>query len=297
MRFGLFRDRNARKFAGIIVGETVLPTDAVLSSAPAEAFGMLLGLSASERAALDGRARGLAANKGLELADVTVLPPYLDDARIMCQVVNYVDHSAETEILPPSTPFFFTKPSTAVVGTGAPILLHAASEKADYEVELAVIIGRAGRNIGLESAMSHVAGYLIVNDVSYRDLQFNERAPELNKWFGRNWTKGKGLDGSCVLGPWITGTEEIEDPYALRLQCLVNGAMRQNALAGEMLIRIPELIVEASLGTTLRPGDIISTGTPGGVGLSDGRFLCTGDEVVGRIDGLGMITNRAVLAS
>lgn len=298
MKFGLFLDSSARTFAGIVVGETVIPADSVLSSAAtaAESFGTLLRLPPEERMALDERARRLADSDGVGLADVTVLPPYLDAARIMCQVVNYVDHSSETKIRPPSAPFFFTKPPTAVIGTGASILLHPASAKADYEVELAVIIGREGRNISLESAMSHVAGYLIVNDVSYRDLQFNERAPDLNKWFGRNWTKGKGLDGSCVLGPWVTGTEEIADPYALRLQCSVNGAIRQDALAGEMLIRIPELIVEAALGATLRPGDIISTGTPGGVGLSDGRFLDAGDEVEGRIDGLGVIKNRAAVA-
>lgn len=297
MRFGIFRDTEGRKFTGIVVDDVVIPDRlAFPSAAPAEAFRTILELAPKERHELEQFAHGLAKHGGVDLASVTVQAPYLDDARIMCQVVNYVDHSAETKILPPSLPFFFTKPSTAVIGTGAPILLHAASAKVDYEVELAVIVGRTGRNISPAAAMSHVAGYLIVNDVSYRDLQFNERSPDLNTWFGRNWTKGKGLDGSCVLGPWITGAEDVEDPYALRLRCSVNGAVRQDALTGEMLIRIPELIAEASLGATLRPGDIISTGTPGGVGLSDGSFLNPDDEVVGQIDGLGTIANRVALA-
>ena len=141
---------------------------------------------------------------GPGLAEVTLLAPVRASAKIMCQVVNYAEHGREASIAPPSRPFFFLCPGSSVIGANQSILAHSQSAAVDFEVELAVVIGRAGRNIPRETALDHVGALMVANDVSYRDLQFNRGFEDLNLRFGRNWTHGKGLDGSCVLGPWLT---------------------------------------------------------------------------------------------
>lgn len=228
------------------------------------------------------------------LEDADLGAPYVPGAKILCHVVNYSEHGAEADIEPPARPFFFTKPPSSVVGPHDPIVRHRWSELMDYEVELAAVIGRPGRNIPAEQAHEHVAGYTVVDDVSYRDLQFNSDAPDLGKRYGQNWTQGKGLDGSCPIGPWITLADELDDPYPLGLRSWVDGELRQDATTEQQIFRVPALVEFASRGMTLWPGDVIATGTPAGSAIADGAYLRVGQTVRCEVDGLGALVNEVV---
>ncbi|MDX1576308.1 MAG: fumarylacetoacetate hydrolase family protein, partial [Kiloniellales bacterium] len=209
---------------------------------------------------------------------------------VFCVGRHYAAHVSEgykarkmKEVLP-EYPQFFTKPPTAVSGPGAAIRLDpAVTRKLDYEVELAVVIGRGGRDIPAAEAEAHIFGYTIANDVTARDLQRRH-----DQWF-----KGKGLDGSCPLGPHIVTPDELPDVGALSIGLTVNGEVRQDGNTRDLIFPIPAIIESLSLGMTLEPGDIISTGTPAGVGyaMDPPQFLKPGDEVTCRIEGIGTLTN------
>ena len=210
---------------------------------------------------------------------------------VFCVGRNYAEHIAEGEraqnikVGITEHPVFFTKPQTAVVGPGdeVPIFPHV-STAIDYEVELAVVIGRRGRDIPPERALEHVMGYTILNDVTARDVQ---------RRHGGQYFKGKGLDGSCPIGPWIVTADEIGDPARLGLRTRVNGALRQDGNTADMIFDIPTLISSLSQGLTLDPGDILATGTPSGVGyaMDPPCYLADGDVVVCEIDGIGELRN------
>ena len=209
---------------------------------------------------------------------------------VFCVGRNYVEHIAEgdrsrgIQTPLPQHPQFFTKPPSTVIGPGAAIETEdAVSTKIDYEVELAVVIGKAGRNLDAAAAMDIVFGYTVGNDVTARDLQRRH-----DQWF-----KGKGLDTFCPLGPCVVTADEIGDPQALRLSLSVNGETRQDASTADMLFRIDRIIAELSQGMTLEPGDIIMTGTPPGVGyaMNPPRFLRPGDRVEARIEKIGTLAN------
>jgi 2-keto-4-pentenoate hydratase/2-oxohepta-3-ene-1,7-dioic acid hydratase in catechol pathway len=181
-------------------------------------------------------------------------------------------------------PAVFTKPATTVVAHGETVELHAhITSSVDYEAELALVIGKAGRDITPENALQHIWGYTIVNDVTARDRQRNHK----------QWFLGKALDTFCPMGPWITTADEVK-PDDLALKCWVNGELRQQANTSDLLFNIPTLIATISAGLTLLPGDVIATGTPAGVGIgfNPPRFLKSGDEVSIEIAGLGVLTNR-----
>jgi 2-keto-4-pentenoate hydratase/2-oxohepta-3-ene-1,7-dioic acid hydratase in catechol pathway len=210
---------------------------------------------------------------------------------VFCVGRNYVDHVAEgyrsrgQELKLPEHPQFFTKPRTAVTGPDAPVPHHVGvTEKLDYEVELGIVIGAAGRDIPRERALDHVFGYTIVNDVTARDLQRRH-----DQWF-----KGKGLDGSCPMGPWIVHASALADPQRLDISLTVNGEVRQHANTRDMIFDLPTIIATLSAGLTLEPGDIIATGTPSGVGyaMDPPRFLADGDVVECRIERIGTLRNR-----
>jgi 2-keto-4-pentenoate hydratase/2-oxohepta-3-ene-1,7-dioic acid hydratase in catechol pathway len=212
---------------------------------------------------------------------------------VMAIGLNYVDHikeSSETRGKPtkiPTYPVFFTKATNAVIGPNASIPFNpAVTTELDWEVELGVIIGKRGINIPVERAYEHVFGYTIINDVSARDLQMRH-----GQFF-----KGKSLDGTCPMGPWIVTQDEIPDPQNLDLRSRVNGIVKQNANTSQMIFKIPEIIAHLSLGMTLEPGDIIATGTPSGVGFSrtPPEFLKPGDTVECEIDGIGTLSNPVV---
>jgi 2-keto-4-pentenoate hydratase/2-oxohepta-3-ene-1,7-dioic acid hydratase in catechol pathway len=215
---------------------------------------------------------------------------------VFCVGRNYLDHvkegyaTAGKEAKLPEVPQFFTKATGAVNSPEGDVRLDSQLTRLfDYEVELAVVIGRGGRDIPVGSAVEHVFGYTVANDFTARDLQRRHE----------QWFKGKSLDGSCPLGPCIVDRAEIGDPATLELSLSVNGEERQRGRVAQMIFDIPTIIAALSAGLTLEPGDIISTGTPSGVGyaMNPPRALKGGDLVVARIDRIGELRNRIVEVS
>ncbi len=238
-------------------------------------------------------ARALAADgsKAFAAEGVTLLAPLPRPRKnAFCVGRNYVEHVNEGaramggQAKLPEVPQFFTKAPTAVNAPGAPVRLDPSLTKLlDYEVELAVIIGKTGRDIPRDRAYEHVFGYTVANDVTARDLQRRH-----DQWF-----KGKSLDTSLPLGPWIVDAGEIGDPTTLELSLTVNGEERQRAKASMMIFDIPAIIASLSAGMTLEAGDIIATGTPSGVGfaMDPPQGLKDGDVVVARIDRIGELVS------
>jgi 2-keto-4-pentenoate hydratase/2-oxohepta-3-ene-1,7-dioic acid hydratase in catechol pathway len=227
---------------------------------------------------------------------VLLAPIPVPRKNVLCVGRNYAEHIAEGDRAQKQNvgvtehPVFFTKPPTAIVPPDGDILIFpTVSEAIDYEVELAVVIGKAGRNISKADAMDHVFGYTILNDISARDIQ---------RRHGGQYFKGKALDGSCPLGPWIETADAIGDPHTLSIGLTVNGEQRQDGTTADMIFDIPTLIASLSEGMTLEAGDIIATGTPSGVGyaMDPPKFLKDGDTVVCEISGIGALRNtvRAV---
>ncbi|MFJ2578052.1 fumarylacetoacetate hydrolase family protein [Kitasatospora aureofaciens] len=218
---------------------------------------------------------------------------------ILCTGWNYWDHFEESRgkrggqdpADRPTRPTFFTKGPDTVIGPSDDIAYDPAlSDRWDYEAEIALVIGRDGRSIPEAEALRHVFGYLVANDVSQRDLQ---------RAHGGQWLKGKSIDATMPLGPWLTTADEVPDPGGLRVQCEVNGELRQDASSAQMAFPIARLIAELSHGMTLRAGDVLLTGTPSGIGSARDPqvFLREGDTVVTRVGGLGELRNRVVRTS
>lgn len=244
-------------------------------------------LELARKMATASGAQRIAASQARLLAPIT---RYRRD--ILCTGWNYWDHFEEgkgkregQDVPAPVAPTFFTKGPDTVIGPYDDIAYDATvSAKWDYEAEMAVVIGRTGRSIPVERAMEHVWGYCLANDISQRDLQ---------RRHGGQWLKGKSIDGTMPLGPWIVPADEI-DPAGVHLECVVNGAVLQSASTRLMAFPVAELIAELSFGMTLRAGDMLLTGTPSGVGNAREPqiFLHDGDEVVVRGSGLGELRNR-----
>lgn len=210
---------------------------------------------------------------------------------IMCLAVNYSEHAKETALArgrsveAPTQPVMFTKAPTSVNNPYGEIVIDpAVSREIDWEVELGVIIGKGGKNIREEDAYQHIFGYTVMNDVTARDLQARHK----------QYFKGKSLDGSCPMGPWIVTADEIADPHALPLRLRVNGVIKQDGNTAQMIFSISHIIATLSLGMTLEPGDIIATGTPSGVGFSrtPPEFLKPGDLMETEVEGIGVLRNQ-----
>lgn len=204
--------------------------------------------------------------------------------KIIAIGLNYRDHAEETGAQLPEKPIVFAKYPNTIAAPGENISIPPITQQADYEAELGVIIGRPARNVSAESALEHVFGYINCNDVSSRDLQFSE---------GGQWTRSKSIDTFFPIGPYIATADEVPDPQALSVRCVLNGEVMQDGTTADMIFPVAELIAFLSTGMTLLPGDIISTGTPAGVGTArDPKvFLKEGDEVTVEIQGLGTLTN------
>lgn len=226
------------------------------------------------------------------LREVRLRPPIPRPRKnVMCLGLNYADHAAESLTahgrpveLPPH-PMVFTKAVTSVTAHGADIPVDSAlTTQLDWEVELAVIIGRGGRGIAAERALEHVFGYTVLNDLSARDLQFRHK----------QYFLGKSLDGACPMGPWIVTADEITEPQRLDLRCWVNGVLKQASNTRHQIFSIAETIAALSRGMTLEPGDIIATGTPAGVGFArtPPEFLRPGDVVECEVEMIGRLCNR-----
>jgi len=231
---------------------------------------------------------------GVPLASVRLLAPIVPRRNVFAVGWNYAEHFAEGKEFRPASapqeipdhPALFSKNPFAIIGPEAPVRHPAPiSEQLDYEVELAVVIGRAGRDISERDALGHVFGYTIGNDVSVRDVQ--------RSWHGGQWFKGKNFDTHLPLGPWIVTADEIPDPQTLRLTTRVNGAAKQDSNTKHMVFPVARIIAELSAGLTLRPGDVIITGTPEGVGMGrkPPEWLKPGDVMELEIEKIGVLRN------
>ena len=231
------------------------------------------------------------ASATLEPLDLTQLAtPIMHPPKIICVGLNYRRHALESGMAVPTQPVVFTRFSTTL---NAPYgdVPHDSSitTELDYEVELAIIIGKGGKRIGLDSALEHIFGYTVCNDISARDIQ-------LSKEVGGQWTRGKNVDGTCPIGPWIVTRDEIPDPQNLRLTCQVNGQTLQDSSTSDMIFSVQEIVSRLSYWFTLEAGDIIITGTPEGVGFARKPpiFLKPGDVTTAYVEGIGTLENRIV---
>ncbi len=204
--------------------------------------------------------------------------------KIVCVGMNYRDHAAESGVEVPEQPVLFAKWPNALVGPGEAIVLPPGCDEVDYEAELGVVIGVRARGLAVEEALGAVAGYVCVNDVSARDLQFADG----------QWTRAKSLDTFCPVGPRLAPASEIGDPQRLGIRCLVNGEALQDSSTEHMVFSVAELVAFISEAITLEPGDLIATGTPAGVGDSRDprRYLTPEDVVEVWVEGVGTLRNR-----
>ena len=212
-----------------------------------------------------------------------LLTPIPNPNKIICLAYNYADHAKEQGLQAPEDPVIVIKPRTALTSTESDIVCPDFVSKLDYEVELAVIIGKNCKNVSVEDASRTVFGYMVFNDVSARDIQFKDK----------QFTRGKSFDSFAPCGPWITTVDEIQDAQNLKITTKINGELRQNSSTSNMFIKIPEIISKISKVMTLEKGDIIATGTPAGVMLNNSNaiFLKDGDRVEMEIEGLGILKN------
>lgn len=257
---------------GIVEGDSAKPVTAYSSMID------LLADGASGFAKAAGSARAAIALKSVRLLAPVPRPP-----KVICIGLNYRDHAIESGMAIPETPVVFTKFPSNVISPGETVILPKNSEKPDYESELAFVIGKGGRHIKKENWLNHVAGYTCVNDVSARDWQLQTS----------QWVMGKAFDTFCPMGPWITTSDEIADPHKLGIKMTINGEVLQNSSTSQLIFDIPTLVAHLSSVFTLEPGDVVSTGTPPGVGLGHKppRWLKPGDVMTVWIEGIGELTN------
>jgi len=290
--------------AGVVIGEDVFDA-AKLTGKPA--YATVMGILADWKAA-DGLLRKAAAGaaksraKRQPLAKTKLLAPLRFPSAIYCAGANYADHAAEMAARegnpPPPDPhtlghkaWHFIKAAGTITDPGATVKISTYAKSMDWEIELAAVIGRTGKDIPQDKALSYVAGYTIANDLSARDRGRRAGVPDASpfKW---DWTKHKTFDGSCPLGPWIVPASDIGDPQKLGLKLWVNGVLKQDSNSGSMIFNLAEQIAQLSVNMTLHPGDLILTGTPAGVGAGRGEFLKAGDVVKLWIEKIGELENR-----
>ena len=212
-----------------------------------------------------------------------MVPPIERPQKIICVGLNYHDHAEEQGVEPPPAPLLFAKWPNTLIGPGEAIVIPPVTRQVDYEAELGVVIGRRVRGVSEENALEAVRGYLCLNDVSARDLQFSDG----------QWVRGKSLDTFCPVGPELVPAVEVPDPQALGIRASVNGHVLQDSSTSRMVFSVAGIIAHVSRAITLEPGDLIATGTPAGVGAfrDPPIWLEPGDEVSIEIDGLGALTN------
>ncbi len=208
--------------------------------------------------------------------------------KIVCVGLNYRDHAEEQGVPLPEAPLLFAKWENALIGPGEPIVIPPIVTKCDYEAELGVVIGSRVRDVSVENALEAVAGYICLNDVSARDLQFADG----------QWTRGKSPDTFCPVGPRLVQRDEIPDPQNLAIRAVLNGETRQESTTAKMVFGVADLIAFITRTITLEPGDLIATGTPAGVGAfrDPPAFMQPGDEITIEIEGLGSLTNPVAAA-
>jgi acylpyruvate hydrolase len=260
---------------------------------PGDLFGLLRGGEASMAAARralrfveEHGESGCTQSAVFPLSEVELLAPVQRPGKVVCVGLNYRSHLAEVRETPSEYPILFHKTATSLIGHRQSIVLPRVSRQVDYEGELAVVIGRRGKYIPQQDALSYVAGYTCANDVSAHDLEFRTS----------QWTSGKMLDTFCPLGPVLATRDDVSAPGALRLRTILNGQTVQDSCTSDMVFPVPFLISYISSLATLEPGDLILTGTPAGIGCNRQPqvFLQPGDSIGVEIDGIGRLTNDVV---
>ncbi len=234
-------------------------------------------------------AAGVEQLKELTIGANSLAPP-IRPSRIFCAAANYAKHASEMGTVlaakAESRPYMFIKPGTSIIGHNETVVIPDASSQVDWEVELAVVIGRDAHHVSANQALDYVAGYTVINDITARDLNVRDDYP-----FKTDWFQGKCFDTFAPLGPWIVPSTCIDDPHALDLRLSVNGELMQEETTGAMIFNIGEQIEYLSSVLTLKPGDVIATGTPTGVGMSRGIYLKPGDVMDASISSIGSLSN------
>ncbi|HEY3989745.1 MAG TPA: fumarylacetoacetate hydrolase family protein [Acidobacteriaceae bacterium] len=275
------RNTSAAPEPGLLEHELIFPL-APLGYADAESF-----IAGGEKAL--ATARTLVDNSsGISRSRVQLLAPLLRPPRIFCVGLNYLDHAAESKMVVQPVPTVFMKLASGITGPESEIVLPANSTQPDYEAELAVVIGRAATNVTRENWRECVFGYAILNDVSARDVQLATS----------QWTLGKSFPTFCPIGPYVVTADEVTDPHSLDVRLTINGETMQQANTRDLIFDIPAVLGYISAIVPLEAGDIVSTGTPPGVGLgrTPPRWLRPGEEIAIEISGIGRLVNRTVAA-
>jgi 2-keto-4-pentenoate hydratase/2-oxohepta-3-ene-1,7-dioic acid hydratase in catechol pathway len=285
--------------AGIVLGDTLHDIER-LTGQPSyvSVLGILQDWQNANAALQNAAAK---AERGQPLSQTVLRAPVLRPSAIYCAGANYSDHAAEMAARanrPPEPdpkslglkPWHFIKASRTVTDPGATVTATHYTKKLDWEVELAVVIGKAAKNVSVDKAMDHVAGYTAANDLSARDLSRRPHVPDTSA-FKSDWIGQKSFDGSCPLGPWLVPAQHIPDPHNLAIKLWVNDVLKQDSNTGKMIFNIAEQISHLSSGMTLHPGDVILTGTPAGVGSARNEYLNPGDVVKIEIERIGTLTN------
>ncbi len=270
---------NDHNHAGVLLGDKVV-------SLAKTAFKTVLDVISAGPAATEFVKDALLTGADFPLSEVKLLAPIPRPPKIICIGLNYRDHAIESKLEIPKIPVVFSKYPSVTIGPGEAIVLPKNSTKPDYEAELAVVIGKNARHVAAEDWKEYVFGYMCLNDVSARDVQLATS----------QWMLGKTFDTFAPMGPAIVTADEIADPHNLNISLDINGETLQNSNTKELIFRIPELIAHLSSIMTLEPGDVISTGTPSGVGFSytPPRWLTPGDVVTVHIEGVGSLSNPCV---
>jgi 2-keto-4-pentenoate hydratase/2-oxohepta-3-ene-1,7-dioic acid hydratase in catechol pathway len=268
---------------GVVLDDGVVDLAAAAPELPREATALLAAGDAALRRAA---AAAASARERLPLDALRLAAPILRPPKFLAIGLNYADHVAESGLPTPAFPTVFNKQSTCVTGPRDPVHVPRVSAALDYEGELGFVVGRRCRHVPRARAREVIAGYLVVNDVSVRDWQL--RVP--------TWTMGKSFDTHGPIGPWLTTADELGDPHGLRLRTWVNGELRQDSNTKQLVFDCYALVEHLSTAFTLEPGDVVATGTPGGVGMAmkPPRLLQAGDVVRVEIEGLGALENPIV---
>ncbi len=241
------------------------------------------------RAEIDLYLKSVPHSVSIDIQSAILLAPVPRPPKVICVGLNYRDHAEESKMEIPQVPTIFNKFPTSITGPGSAIILPKNSEKPDYEAEFAFVVGQGGRHIPAEHWKRHVFGYMCLNDVSARDFQMATS----------QWLMGKTFDTFAPTGPWLTTADEIAEPHNLDISLTINGEQMQSSNTKNLIFGIPKLVEYLSSVFTLEPGDIVSTGTPGGVGFAQKppRWLKPGDDVVVKVQGLGELRNHVVAES
>jgi 2-keto-4-pentenoate hydratase/2-oxohepta-3-ene-1,7-dioic acid hydratase in catechol pathway len=286
--------------AGVILGDMIFDAER-LTSRYTTVLGILEDWDNADEMLRDASTKAARDGKGQPLQHTQLRAPVLWPSAIYCAGANYSDHAAEMarranrppEPDPKSLglkPWHFIKASRSLADPGATVSASHYTQKLDWEVELAAVIGKTAKNVTVEQALDHVAGYTAANDLSARDLSRRPHVSETSA-FKSDWIGQKSFDGACPLGPWIVPAQDIPEPQNLAIKLWVNDVLKQDSNTGNMIFNIAEQISHLSMGMTLHPGDVILTGTPAGVGSARNEFLQPGDVVKIEIERVGALTN------